>query len=45
MAEVLTWGVIRTGLHTVACLQAGLVYWCVGVAATLTRFLAPREEF
>ena len=33
---VITWEVLKTGLHTIACLEAGFVYWYVGVVVTFT---------
>ena len=34
--EVLWWGVLKTSLDTIACLEVGLVYWYVGVVVTFT---------
>ena len=34
--EVLTWEILKTGLRTIACLEAGIVYWYVGVVVTFT---------
>ena len=34
--EVSTWEVLKTGLRTIACLEAGFVYWYVGVVVIFT---------
>ena len=34
--EVLTWEVLKTGLHRMVCLEAGFMYWYVGVVVTFT---------
>ena len=34
--EVITWEVLKTGLCTIACFEAGFVYWYVGVIVTFT---------
>ena len=33
---VITWEVLKTGLRTITCLEAGFVYWYVGVVVTFT---------
>ena len=41
--EVITWKVIKTGLHTIACIEAGFVYWYVGVVVTFTTLTGGTE--
>ena len=33
---VTAWQVLKTDLHTIACLEAGFLYWYVGVVVTFT---------
>ena len=40
---VITWEVLKTGLHTIACLEAGFVYWYVGVVVTFTTLTGGTE--
>ena len=40
---VITWEVLKTGLRTVACLEAGFVYWYVGVVVTFTTLTGGTE--
>ena len=32
--EVLTWQVLKTGFHTIACLEPGFLFWYVGLIIT-----------
>ena len=32
----MTWEILKTDLHTMVCLEAGFVYWYVGVIVTFT---------
>ena len=41
--EVLTWEVLKTGLRTIAYLEAGIVYWYVGVVVTFTTLTGGTE--
>ena len=34
--EVIIWELLKTGLRTMACLEAGFVYWYVGVFIAFT---------
>ena len=41
--EVLTWEVLRASLCAIACLEARLVYWYVGVVVTFTTLTGGTE--
>ena len=41
--EVITWEVLKTGLHTIAYLEARYVYWYVGVVVTFTALTGATE--
>ena len=40
---VITWEVLKTGLHTIACLETGFMYWYVGVVVTFTTLVGATE--
>ena len=40
---VITWEVLKTGLRTITCLEAGFVYWYVGVVVTFTTLTGGTE--
>ena len=41
--ELLTREVLKTDFHTIACLEAGFVHWCVGVVVTFTTLTGRTE--
>ena len=41
--EVITWEVLKTGLRTIACSEAGFVYWYVRLVVTFTTLTGGTE--
>ena len=41
--DVLTWEELKTSLRKIACLEAGLMYWYVGVVVTFTTLTGGTE--
>ena len=44
VGEVTTWEVLKTDLRKIACLEAGFVYWYVGLVVTFTTLTGGTEN-